>query len=304
MYKPTIAVVGLNGAIGKHTINALLSPAFKSLYTLPIRAVTRDSAKAQASAPSTASTDDLKFYTADVATGEGLDTAFEGADVVINLLGAGVAHGKVAEAAATAKAKLYIPSEFGTDIVNAGPYSSVFQAKINNLKYAKSLGLKTVAIINGAFSEWALNIPPLVGVNFPETGKFQYYGDLDTKISTTSLADVGKVVASLASKDPSTIPDEIKVASEIISPRIVHSTFKKVTGQDLTQVGAPLEDITTPALKVAKEGVKSPADFVAGLRGVVYSGNMYHDPIDNEFVSKGLFEFTPFEKVAETVIKK
>lgn len=138
-YKPTIVLVGVNGAIGKHILNALLSPTFKSLYTLPIRAITRDAAKAQANLPSGATQNDIKFYTAKIATGEGFDVAFKGVDVVINVLGIGVSYNKVSDAALAAKTKVYIPSEFGTDTSLFGAYKPVFQTKIDSLEYAKSI---------------------------------------------------------------------------------------------------------------------------------------------------------------------
>ena len=120
-YKPTLVIVGVNGTIGKHVLNALFSSTFKSLYSLPIRAITRDASKARELAPNTTDAE-LKFYTADIASGEGLDKAFEGADVVINLLGYSVSHSKVADAAAASKAKLYLPSEFGSDLNEAGAH--------------------------------------------------------------------------------------------------------------------------------------------------------------------------------------
>ena len=302
-YKPTLVILGVNGAIGKHALNALLSPTFKSLYTLPIRAVTRDATKARELAPNTTDAE-LKFLTADIASGEGLGKAFEGVDVVINLLGASVSHSKVADAAAAAKAKLYLPSEFGSDINKTGNYKPLFKGKIDALEYARSLGLKTVSIINGGFSEWLLSVPLLGGVNFPEEGQFQYYGDINSKFGTTSLVDIGKVVASVVAKDPATLPEEVIVSAENVSLRTLKEAYEKASGKELKDVALPLEDITTPALKIVEEGPKGPLDFVTGLRGLLYSGGMEVPPTHNKFVSEGLFEFTPFQEVANALYKK
>ena len=303
VYKPTVAILGINGTIGTHVLNAFLSPTFSSLFTLPIRIVTRDPSKIKTNVP--AITDDnVKFYNANIATGEGLATVFEGVDVIINLLGTEVSHTAVIEAAAAAKPKVYIPSEFGTDIPASGPYLNLFKVKTDVVELARSKGLKTVSIVNSAFSEWLLTVPPFAGVNFPEPGQFQYYGDSSAKIDTTSLVDVGKVIASVASKDPATLPDYIRVAGDVVSPRKISDAYTAVTGQKLTDVALPLEEITTPAKKIAKEGPKSGNDFLVGLRGVLYDQYMTSTHEHNEFVSKGLFEFTPFTEVAKRVLGK
>ena len=302
-YKPTVAILGINGAIGFHALNAFLSPTFSSLFTLPIRIVTRDPSKIKTNVP--AITDDnVKFYNANIATGEGLATVFEGVDVIINLLGTEVSHTAVIEAAAAAKPKVYIPSEFGTDIPASGPYANLFKVKTDVVDLARSKGLKTVSIITNAFSEWLLTVPAFAGVNFPEPGQFQYYGDDSVEIDVTSLVDVGKVIASVASKDPATLPDDIRVASDVVSPRKISDAYTAATGQKLTDVALPLEEITTPAKKIAKEGPKSGNDFLVGLRGVLYDQYMTSTHEHNEFVSKGLFEFTSFIEVAKHVLGK
>ena len=322
-YKPTVAILGINGTIGVHALNAFLSPTFSSLFTLPIRIVTRDPSKIKATVP--AITDDnVKFYSANIATGEGLATVFEGVDVIINLLGVEVPHTAVIEAAAAAKPKVYIPSEFGADIPASGPYANLFKVKTDVVDLARSKGLKTVSIITSAFSEWLLTVPPFGGVNFPEPGQFQYYGDDSVEIDTTSLVDVDtnkkhnnnkknkhtqatadrKVIASVASKDPTTLPDYIRVAGDVVSPRKISDAYTAVTGQKLTDVALPLEEIVVPARKIAKEGPKSGNDFLVGLRGVLFDHYMASTHEHNEFVSKGLFKFTPFTEVAKRVLGK
>lgn len=300
MSKPTVVVVGANGFLGAHVIKALLSAPFRSLYTLPIRVVTRDSSKVIAKVPGAEA--DVKFYSADVVSGAELDTAFNGADVVVNLLGVSFSHNKVADAAAAANAKLYIPSEFGLFIKDAGEFKDVLAVKSANISYARGLGLKSVAVSIGAFTEFVYTTP-IFGVNAPSSGEFLYYGDLDTKTSVTSLADVGKAVASLGAKDPSTIPDDVIIAGDTLTLREIPETIKKISGKELKLVGKPLEEITTPALKVVHDGPKSVADFLTGLKGAYYSGRFYAEGKDNEFVSKGLFEFTSFEKAGEVLLK-
>lgn len=301
-YKPTIAVLGSNGTIGVHVLNALLSEQFSDLYTLPIRVVTRDSAKTKSLIPAISDAN-TKFFNSDVTSASSLAEVFSGADVIINLLGIGISHDAVVEAAAAAKPKIYIPSEFGSSIKDSGDYKNLFSVKTKTVEDARAKGLKTVVISNNAFAEWLLVVPPLGGINYPEKGKFQYYGELDTPIGATSLVDVGKAVASVASKDPSIVPDNIKIAGEKIDVGTLKKVYEKYTGTELETIKLPLEEITTRAKKIAAEGPKSDKDFLLGLNGVLYDGYMVTEPESNEFVSKGLFEFTPFEEVAKRVLK-
>lgn len=300
MPKPTVVILGANGALGRHVIEAILSETFRNLYTLPIRVVTRDSLKA---AQIHDAKGDIKFYSADVVTGKDLDTAFDGVDVVVNLLGAGFSHNHVAEAAAAANAKLYLPSEFGALLDSNNEFINFFAAKADTIAYARGLGLKAVAVSNGPFAEFVYNTP-IFGVNDPANGEFLYYGDLGTKFSVTSVRDIGKTVASLGTKDPSTIPDDVVIAGDNITIGDVPKIFKKVSGNELKLARRPLEEIRTPALKIANEGPKSAEDFATGLKGIYYTGGLNIEGKDNEFVSKGFFTFTSFEKAGESVWKK
>lgn len=302
MTKPTIVILGANGNIGEHVIKAVLSNTFRNSYTLPIRVVTRDAEKAASKVPDLKK--DLKFFSADISSGKGLAEAFDGVDVVVNLLGVGVPQKKVADAAAAAKVKIYIPSEFGCNLTNIGEFTDFAKVKIDELKYAQSLKLKTVVIAVGAFSEWAYSLGPFLGLNYPETGDLTYYGDIDTKICVTSVVDIGKTVASIATKKPSEIPEEVLIAGDVISPRTLKEIYEKVSGKKLKLIAQPLEEATVPALKVVKNGPQNEGDFLVGLRGIIATGGFYHKPTGNDFVSKGLFKFSSFEEVGNSLYSK
>lgn len=302
MTSPTLVILGANGTIGEHVIRAVLSSTFRDSYAFPIRVITRDASKAGSIVPSSEA--DLKFYQADYTSGKGLAEAFDGVDVVINLLGLDVPQNKVADAAAAANVKLYIPSEFGCDIPNVGEFIALVTPKIEELKYAKSLKLKTVSISAGAFSEWVYGVPPFLGVNYPEAGKLTYFGDVDTKLVVTSLVDVGKVVASIAAKDPSQVPNEVRIAGDIISPQTLSATYERASGQKLELVGYPLEAITVPATKLIEEGPKSEEDLFVGLGAIIATGGFYHEATENYFVSEGLFKFTSFETVGKNLFQQ
>lgn len=229
---------------------------------------------------------DIKFYSANVESGEDLDKALEGADVVVNLLEPEVNHSKVVENVATFKSvKLYLPSEFGADIEETDYYLPLFKPKTDALELVQKLGLKTVSIITGVFFEYAFTVPPLVGVNFPNPGQIQYYGNFDVEISGTSVADTGKVIASVVSKDPLTLPPKILINAQTMTPRLLANAYKTSTGTELEKVILPLDDIKASAFKVIKKGSKSADDFLIGLRSMFFDGKAYHQPTHNDFVS-------------------
>lgn len=295
-YKPTVTVLGANGTIGVHVLRALVSDTFKHSFTLPIRVVTRDSAKIQSDLVVTDS--DLKGYSANVETGEGLDAAFKGADVVVNLLGAQFSHNSIVDAAAAAgSVKLYFPSEFGSYIGNAGPFKNIFASKTANLDYALSKGLHAVSVSNGNFAEWTFNLP-IVGLNALKPGQFLYYGDLDTKFTATSLVDVGKAVAALSAKDPTTVPRDVFIGGATVSLREFKAVYEKAFQTKLEDVARPLDEIVQKADAVCANGVQSMEDFLAGLSALLATGRIVVEPKHNDFVAKGAFEFRGLEEVA------
>ncbi|CDO56489.1 hypothetical protein DV113_002608 [Geotrichum candidum] len=310
-YKPTIAIAGINGTLGRHVLQSLLSEPFVSKINLPIRVISRNPDKIKANVPEV-TTLNVEFHNADLHSLDSVTNVFRGADVVVNLVGYGVGqpdsidHILLANAAAAAgSVKLYIPSEFGAVNDQSGPYNALFAEKPPVLAHIKALGLKPVVFATGPFAEFLLGNPAFGGINSPEAGNLTYYGDnYDVKISTTSMVDIGKSVAAVAVKDPATVPELIKINSAQVSPRVLAEAYHKVTGISLVPVHQPLAVVADPARKVLTEGVKSMADFCTGLVGYFYEGFCDIDGAENEFVSDGLFEFSSLETVIESVFKK
>lgn len=301
--KPTVTLLGANGVLGVHVLNALLSSTFKSSYSLPIRVVTRDLAKIKSALGPQVADADVKGYSADVVTGEGLGVAFEGADVVVNLLGIEFSHNKVVDAAAAAgSVKLYLPSEFSTFNDNLGPFRDLLKIKDDALEYAVSKGLNTVAVVTGTFLELFLTFP-FGGVNSPERGQFSYYGDIDTKVTSTAFADVGNTVASLGLKDPSTIPRHVLVG-DTFSLRDLKSAYEKANNTTLTEVPKPKSEIVDRALAIVGAGAKNLPEFVEVIQAVMATGRAEYEPKGNEFVSAGLFQFKTLDVVAAETAQK
>ncbi|KAJ7773302.1 hypothetical protein B0H16DRAFT_1714196 [Mycena metata] len=109
----------------------------------------------------------------------------------------------VVDAAKAAGVKLYVPSEFGSP--TDGHTEGLLGAKNKLAEYAKSIGLPSVRIYTGLFTEF---IPFLMG--YDTNGKIRVIGKGDTPVSFTALSDVtGFVVYVLATLPPSELENHI-----------------------------------------------------------------------------------------------
>ncbi|KAJ7742597.1 hypothetical protein B0H16DRAFT_1693769 [Mycena metata] len=133
-------------------------------------------------------------------------------DVVISTINAGTpenpeakyaAQKPVVDATKAAGVKLYLPSEFGCP-----QRRDSLGARINSqgfLEYAKSIGLPSVRIYTGIFTEI---IPFLTG--YGADGKIRVIGKGDTPVSFTSLSDIaGFVVHALTTLPPAALENRI-----------------------------------------------------------------------------------------------
>ncbi|KAL8868331.1 MAG: hypothetical protein Q9174_005062 [Haloplaca sp. 1 TL-2023] len=145
-----VIILGASGNVGTPTVSALLAAG-----TYTITALTR--ASSTAIFPT-----GIKVHKIpdDYPTPE-LLTAFKGQDVVIDLLPPSnpKQQNAIADAAAEAGVKRYIPSEFGSDTSNPKVVQMVpiFAAKADILEYLKGkegTGMSWTAVVNGAFFDW------------------------------------------------------------------------------------------------------------------------------------------------------
>ncbi|VVT53891.1 uncharacterized protein SAPINGB_P003802 [Magnusiomyces paraingens] len=302
---PTVAIVGLTGFLAKHVINALISEPYKSQISTPIRLVTRDETKAKAAIPAIEASPDLfKFYKADAATGEGLAEAFEGATAIVNLAGTGFSHDKISDAAAKAKTNLYVASEFGVPTTEKalGKYAPVFDFKIKATQQARDKGLKTVAVYNGLFTEFAFRVPGAGGLQ--STTEAQTYVP-DKEYATTSLVDIGRSVAALVTKsatpeEAGKLPDELFIKGGSLSGKTVADIISKLTGKEVALTEKPQNEIVDRATQVVENGVKGRDDFFAVLQALFTQGLADYEA-NAEAVIADAFE-TP-EEVAKRVFK-
>ncbi|QLG70469.1 hypothetical protein HG535_0A04090 [Zygotorulaspora mrakii] len=217
--KPVVAIVGPNGLLGKPVIDAFTSEKFSKNFELPIRVVSR---KASGEA-----TNLIKHYQA--ADVESYKKAFEGADVVISLLGG--PSDEILEAVIAAKPGLYIPSQFGTDLTKP-MYLPLLDGKVKHSEAARKAGLKVVDVYTGLFSAKGSFLHEIVGHvgADPKTGKVTYISDPEAKFNYTTLEDAGNTLAVLASMKPSSIPDTVRVYSGLTTQKAVVKVYEETHG--------------------------------------------------------------------------
>lgn len=303
MSLPVVAIIGINGALGTHAVNAFSSPLFKGKVATPIRIISADPAKAKSNIPKLNSSE-YEFVTANAATGEGLDKAFEGVDVVINIAGITFSHNKIIDAVAASKAKVYVPSEFGVPTNGPiGGYSPVLQFKSDAAKYAKSFkNFKTVSIYNSGFTEWILSTYDPIKKD-PEGTIVTY--EPDSRWPTTSLLNIGQVIATIASKanTPEVIPEYLYIKGGDIARSEIATLREKYLGSKLQVVTKPAEEITVPAKKIVENGVTGFADFYIVLLAILTQGFGEYEANSQELVGD-LFKFETPDEVAKRIFSK
>lgn len=215
--KPTIAVLGGTGHTGQHIMNALISSTFRSSYSQVILLTRQDAINSKVAELEKAGAV-IRTYTEFT-----LLNSLHDVDILVCALNTSGHHTKDAllEILSKTNISLYIPSEFGVD-------HSIhdFKHPLWDSKKAHSTGaqkakreMKVCRVYSGLFLEDSLTVPYL-GLQ-TSSGKFEAIGSADQKISFTSIVDNGKVIASLGTLPIDEVPDEVRVASDTISPKAV-----------------------------------------------------------------------------------
>lgn len=269
---PRIAIIGSNGFLGKPTVAALTSEEFSSKIDLPIIAVTR-------SAKDKVSTDKIKYVEAEYSESnlDKLYEIFQGIDVVIELTGANPELFAVTEKiVAHTKPKLFIPSQFGTDIEDSNKHlPGLLGLKTVHSENARKAGVKTVDIITSLFAVPGLLLYEVVATLGIDTAAktVTYRGDPDQKIAFSKLEDIGKSVAAVATfSDYSKLPNRIRVYSDVASNREVAERYESTHDVKLQELPAisKADSLKEGQDKLAKGF--NPADFLFYLNVIASQG--------------------------------
>lgn len=250
MSRPTVAVIGTSGSLGKPTLDAFESSIFADKFQFPIKALSRSHKT---------STDKIE-YVQGTLDDKGIDKvidAFKGIDVIIELSGPQV-YGPVEYVVKRVKPKLFIPSQFGTEIDKSDKlFPGFLDIKTKHSQAIRDVGIKVIDVITSMFAvpgTFLYEIVGQVGID-PESKTVTYIGDPDFKFAFTRVNDIGRSVAAIAALDSSRLPDKIRIQSGTISPREVVKRYEN-------DHNVKLEVKTEPAEEALK---KSQAKYAQGF---------------------------------------
>ncbi|CAN6626645.1 hypothetical protein TRVA0_011S00254 [Trichomonascus vanleenenianus] len=289
-----IAVLGLNGYLGRDVINSLLDVKYRKDVALPLRAITRDASKFSSS-------DEIEYIQATLDDKESLLKALNGVDTLIVLTNAAVNVDSAIDAAVENKVKLFIPSEFGTDYRHSTS-KKPFQSKIDTVAYAQGKGLKTVSVLNGLFGDMLVNIPAVIGIK-AQTNSFERFGDGDAKLSVSFSSDIGNSVAELATTEhPEQLPDYVRIQSDVVSFNEIANAYERYKGVKLEVEQKSNEELFDAANRFLETGEGGRAGFTsfvkANINAAPNSMNFSKEN-DNDLVNPGKFQWTSFLSKAE-----
>lgn len=283
MSKVSIAIIGTGGFLGKPVLDAIESELFAQNIHYPVKAVTRTAKP---------STSKVEYVVAELADTEKVVELLKGTDVIIELVGVNpVVFSQLEKINASVRPKLYIPSQFGVDIDQVNRYAPGFLTiKTNHTQALRAAGTKTVDVVTSFFAIPGANLYEYVGSAGidPQTKSVIQRGSLEQKFAVSLLQDVGRALVSLATKDTSTIPDKVRIQSDVISFQDVIDRYEKSHDVKLA-VAKRLSTKETEAEFVEKwlKGF-NPAEFRYYLQVIaskgVDNGALYSD-IHNELVN-------------------
>ncbi|EMG47388.1 putative oxidoreductase [Candida maltosa Xu316] len=288
MSKVSIAIIGLNGSLGKPVLEALKSGTFKDKVQFPIKAISRKD-------PETKDPNvDYVVSAIDDGTIDSISQRLAGTDVIIELTGANPdLFSKVEKIVAKVKPKLFIPSQFGTDIEALETYApGLLTFKQIHSENVRKLGVKVVDILTSLFAvpgaflyEWV----HAVGID-PHAKTVKLIGGADSKFHVSKVTDIGNTVAFVATSDPKTLPNTVKIASDEISVQNVIDRYSKDHGIELKVVSTqPAEEAKKELIDSLKNGFNH-EKFLWYLNVVLAQGldkGLLFSKLDNELVNPG-----------------
>ncbi|KAI4176671.1 MAG: hypothetical protein LQ343_000963 [Gyalolechia ehrenbergii] len=220
-----VIILGASGNVGKPTVDALLAADGFNVTVLTRKG-------SSATFPS-----EVKVHSVDdTYPSDQLHAAFKGQDAVINLLPpSDVKHANaIADAAAEAGVKRYIPSEFGSDTSNPKVVElvPVFAGKAKITEYLKtkeSAGMSWSAVVNGALFDWGLQNGFLGFDLVSHNATILDSGD--ARVNYTTLSTVGQGIVAILSNPGETANRYIYIQSTKASQNQILAALEKSTGK-------------------------------------------------------------------------
>ncbi|KAL8836936.1 MAG: hypothetical protein Q9170_002736 [Blastenia crenularia] len=292
-----VIILGASGNVGKPIVEALLAAG-----TFTVTALTRKGSSA--TFPSQVKVQSID----DTYPSDQLLAAFKGQDAVINLLPPSDVNlaNSVADAAAEAGVKRFIPSEFGSDTTSPKMIEMIpiFAGKAKMTDYLKtkeSSGMSWSGVVNGAFFDWGLHTG-FLGFDL-KTHTATIFDDGNAPVNSSTLSTVAQAVTSILSHPAETANRHIYIQSAKFTQNEMLAALEKSTGKkwDIKKRD------TTEARQVGlqKLGKGDMSGLMDLLPGGIYSGepeSNYDETrkLDNELLG---LQQPPLEELVDKVVK-
>ena len=254
-----VLVVGY-GHAGAAIIRGLLAPQYKERIAVGV--LIRPSSLNSSDAKKTAALNEFKQLGAQLVPGDldsdlqTLTAVLRGYDTLISAVGGAqlLRQTHLLDAAVIAGVKRFFPSEYGFDVEQVGRGSpvSVLDDKLTVKDAVVKSGIDYTLVASGSFGEFLVS--PFFGVNVG-AGTVVAPGSVDNRISYTSLADLGIIVAA-AVLSAEASKKTIHISSGTVTYREIAAELEKVTGK-------PVKLSAQPAAELEAEVKANPSNIVA-----------------------------------------
>ncbi|KAF4972236.1 hypothetical protein FSARC_1133 [Fusarium sarcochroum] len=228
------AIAGATGNLGAKVTEGFLQPSFRDRFSDVILLARSRSPNAEKLVQHGAS---LRLYAEN-----NLGEALTGVDVLINTVGPTGHHFKEAllRSIVGSDVKLYFPSEFGVDHYVHDFSHDEWDAKKAHFQLASELipNVRTCRVYAGLFLEDSIG--PWFGFD-TKRGRYEAVGDPDQKTSYTSMYDVGRALAILASQPVDTIPPEVHLSGDSKSMTEISELMEANGAGSIHVTSVPLE---------------------------------------------------------------
>lgn len=165
---------------------------------------------------------------------------------------------------ASGTVKRFFPSEFGVD-TSSRPllekYLPLAELKLEVVEHLKKVAVNThghfswTAIIVGAFFDWAIMLPGVLGFNIPHNQVTVFDGG-DIKYEATNLQQIGRaVVACLASQEAfdQSADQYVYVNSFTVTQNQVAALVEKFTGQSMKRIDVSSAEMSQKSREILAE---------------------------------------------------
>lgn len=225
-----IGLIGATGNIGPAVHKALLDGGFE------ITILSREGSTSTDSLPSHPKQQIVKVNFDDVNS---ITSALQGVEGLVSNVAshALLSQKKIIDAAVAAGVKRFLPSEFGSDLsVKANQLVPFNKPKVEIQHYLEETSKKHpeltyTLVCNGPFLDWCLMMGLFANL---KTREATLWDGGETKVTTTTLASVGKAVVGVFRNLEATKNKEIRVADTTVTQKQIINIAKEIDGKEWT----------------------------------------------------------------------